>query len=229
MQPQADPNSQPQQPTDGSDIHQFVVLQPGERVIFQIKRHPFGLLSQYITTGLLVVVALVVAILVVPKIDSSSTVQGISVLIYGALGLLVAFAVIFLAVANSIYWKNKWILTSDSLTQILKPSLFGQQVSQLSLDDLEDVTVIQSGILQTMFHFGTLRAETAGERSKFVFIYCPNPNQYARQILAAREEFMNFKRYNETAQHQPAYYGNSQEPGTPPPTPPNDLPPAPQV
>lgn len=227
MQPQDNPNLQPQQ-SDGSDIHQFVVLQPGERVIFQIKRHPFGLMSQYITTGILVIVALVVAILVVPKIDSSSTVQGISVLIYGALGLLVAFAVIFLAVANSIYWKNKWILTSDSLTQILKPSLFGQQVSQLSLDDLEDVTVIQSGLLQTMFHFGTLRAETAGERSKFVFIYCPNPNQYARQILAAREEFMNFKRYNEAAQHQPAYYGN-QEPGTPPPTPPSELPPAPQA
>jgi hypothetical protein len=42
-----------------------------------------------------------------------------------------------------------------------------------------------------MFNFGILRAETAGERSKFVFVYCPDPKHYAREILMARENFIN--------------------------------------
>lgn len=215
MDPNSNPSAAPQSQSsrsDGSDIHPLVVLQPGERVVCEIKRHPFGIITQYLMTGLLIVVALAVGLFVAPQLSNSSDTAQAAPLVYGALGILVIFALGFLAVASSIYWKNRWIVTTDSITQILQPSLFGRQVSQLSMDDLEDITVQQTGVLQTMFNFGTLRAETAGERSKFVFIYCPNPNYYARQVLIAREEFMNFKRYNEGAQHPSAHYA-------PPPTP----------
>lgn len=182
---------------DGSELHPFVVLQPGERVICQIKRHPIGLISQYITAGFLIVVALVAALVVGPMLNSQTDGTQAALFLYGGVALLIIFALIFLAVSSYIYSKNEWIITSDSLTQILQPSLFGRQVSQLSLNNLEDVTVQQNGVLQSMFNYGTLRAETAGERSKFYFLYCPNPNDYARKILAAREDFMNDKRYTE--------------------------------
>jgi hypothetical protein len=189
--------SQPQPAPDGRNLDQMVVLQPGERVVCQIKRHPFGLAAQYVTSGIVILAAAAAAVFVSTQADSMGTTltSQATALIYGALGLLVALALLILMVSNYIYWKNSWIVTSDSLTQILQPSLFGRQVSQLSLNDLEDVTVQQRGIFQTMFNFGTLRAETAGERSKFVFIYCPKPNVYARDILVAREDFMNGKRY----------------------------------
>ena len=214
----------PQPQSDGSDINQMVVLQPGEQVICQIKRHPFGLIGQYIVTGFLIVLAAAAALFVVPQLNNNYDTQGAAVFIYAALGLLAVIALAFLAASSSIYWKNRWIVTSDSLTQILQPSLFGQQVSQLSLDDLEDVTVIQNGMIQAMFDFGTLKAETAGERSKFVFPYCPAPKAYARKILEAREEFMNYKRYNESAQHAPAYYAPQQS--AQPPVSDNSEPPA---
>jgi hypothetical protein len=41
-----------------------------------------------------------------------------------------------------------------------------------------------------MFNYGTLKAETAGERSKFAFPFTPNPNKCAQEILHARERFM---------------------------------------
>jgi hypothetical protein len=55
---------------------------------------------------------------------------------------------------------------------------------------LEDVTSEKNGILTHIFNYGVIKAETAGERSKFVFLYCPNPDFYAKQILATRERFM---------------------------------------
>jgi hypothetical protein len=88
---------------------------------------------------------------------------------------------------------NRWIITSDSITQVNQTSLFNKQSSQLSLANLEDITVEQNGIIQSVFGFGTLRAETAGERSKFMFQYCPNPNSYAQQNLNAREQFEQFR------------------------------------
>ena len=41
-----------------------------------------------------------------------------------------------------------------------------------------------------MFGFGTLKVETAGERSKFQFPYCPNPQKCAVEIIQAHESFM---------------------------------------
>jgi hypothetical protein len=73
---------------------------------------------------------------------------------------------------------------------VTQGSLFGAQVSALSFENLEDVTVSQRGILPHMFNYGTLNAETAGERSKFLFTYCPDPVEYARKIIDAKEKYL---------------------------------------
>lgn len=196
-------SQQPPKQGDGSELHPFVVLQPGERVVCEIRRHPIGLIGQYIVSGFLIVVALVAALVVGPMLNDQADGTAAAMLLYGGVGFLLIFSLIFLAISTYIYNKNEWIVTSDSLTQILQPSLFGRQVSQLSLNNLEDVTVRQNGILQSMFNYGTLNAETAGERSKFHFLYCPNPNEYACKILEAREDFMNDKRYTEGPRQRP--------------------------
>ncbi len=55
------------------------------------------------------------------------------------------------------------------------------------------MTAEQNGILAKMFNYGVLKAETAGEHSKFTFTNCPNPTLYAQQIIQAREEFAQGK------------------------------------
>jgi hypothetical protein len=192
----------PQQ-SNGSELNQMVVLQPGERVICEIKRHPIGLYGMYFS-------ALVVSLIVIGgAIAATSLVPDLSQ--QAKLGLTVGAAIVFAItllytyIGSMIYGANRWIITTDSITQISQVGLFNKQTSQLSMDDLEDVTVQQTGILQSMFSFGTLRAETAGERSKFLFYYCPKPNYYARQILVAREDFMNGKRYTEAPRQRPQY------------------------
>jgi hypothetical protein len=164
------------------------VMQPGERVICEIKRHPFGLLSLYFIFVAVVVVA-IAAVVVAPHILTGMTSQNQAALALGAL-IICAITGLFTYIGASVYKGNRWIVTSDSITQITQISLFNKQTSQLSMENLEDVTVEQNGMLQSMFGFGRLRAETAGERSKFVFDYCPRPSEFAKQIIAAHETYI---------------------------------------
>jgi uncharacterized membrane protein YdbT with pleckstrin-like domain len=193
------PQNQPVQPVQVNNP--LSVMQPGERNIFEVRRHPFGMIGIYIAAGVMLTVLAIIVFAVLPTIFADNSAQVTSI---GAIVLLVVLVLtgIFLAISHKVYWGNRWVLTSDSLTQVLQISLFDKQSSQLSLANLEDVTATQNGILPHMFNFGTVTAETAGERSKFVFVFCPNPTYYAQQILNAREQFEQSRREVES-QPQP--------------------------
>jgi Bacterial PH domain len=188
---------QPQQNGAGGgqkNLHPMVVLQPGEQLVGEIKRHPFGIIRLYIGVVLATGLAAGLAFLVLPGMLQSSNDSSAMTQVYIGLGLLIAIMVLGLGVATTVYWQNMWVITTDSITQITQTGLFSRQVSQLSMDNLEDVTVDQDGIIPHMLNFGILKVESAGERSKFVFIFCPNPNAWARQILDIHEKFLEERR-----------------------------------
>lgn len=174
-------------------LHPMVVLQPGESVVAEIKRHPFGIILLYISALIGITVAAVLALVLVPDLLKQSSFNNMSV-VYAIFSLVVLLVVLVLGVATSVYWQNQWIITTDSVTQITQNSLFDRQVAQLSMENLEDVTVNQDGILPHLFNYGSLKVETAGERSKFVFHYCPDPTAHARQILEIHEHFLEERR-----------------------------------
>ncbi|MEO7364633.1 MAG: hypothetical protein ABIV43_03990 [Candidatus Saccharimonadales bacterium] len=172
----------------------LAAMRKDEVVIFKVRRHPIGLVGIQITAGLILLGIAAIIFGVLPSVltDVSRT----SVIGIGTIAFLVSALVVagFLLIVSKVYWGNSWILTSDSLTQVVQTSLFSKQSSQLSLANLEDVTAQQNGILPHMFNYGMVKAETAGEHSKFVFLYCPNPNRCAQLILQAREDFEQGKR-----------------------------------
>ncbi len=165
-------------------------MQEGEEILADIHRHPFGILSVYISSFVAFGAACGVILLLVPKLLGTTSNYSPTNISIGLIVVILVFMLIGLTIMTIVYWQNRWVLTSDSLTQITQNGLFNRQTSQLSLGNLEDVTAEQRGIIPSMFGFGTLRVETAGEHSKFFFLYCPDPNLYARKILMAREIFL---------------------------------------
>ena len=170
-------------------------MQPGEQVICEIKRHPIGIIGTYFSLFAAVALVAVVGYVLGPQLmttTDTSRIYGyvtIAVLIIAVLGGLFAY------VAHIVYWGNRWIVTDDSVTQVIQNSLFSKQSSQLSMGNLEDITAEKNGVFQQLFNFGVLRCETAGAtKSKFHFVYCPNPEYYAKCILDAREKF-EFQHY----------------------------------
>lgn len=171
-------------------------MRPGEVVISQIKRHPIGLITMYASFAFLLVLVGVVAV-IAPSILTDYDQDMVSRVGMLAFVISLFFSALFALVGQYVYNGNRWIITSDSLTQVAQNGIFDRHSSQLSFGNLEDVTVQQDGIMAHLFNYGVLKAETAGERSKFMFIYCPNPNMYAQKILVARENFEQGKLYAE--------------------------------
>jgi hypothetical protein len=178
------------------------VMQQGEQIVCEVKRHPIGMLGTYVAAGGILIAMAVLAFLIVPNAADSSHRGHIMFLMAVAFVLLAALLLFFVFIANTVYWGNSWVVSSDSITQMSQTSLFKKQTSQLSLGNLEDVTSEKNGMLAQLFNFGVLKAETAGERSKFMFVYCPNPDYYAQKILAAREQF---EQIHHGGKQQPAY------------------------
>jgi uncharacterized membrane protein YdbT with pleckstrin-like domain len=162
-----------------------------ETKVADVRRHPFGLFLTYIQTfvGLGLALVMIFAFLK----DGLKTLglgagAGSVVVLFGFISIVLG--IVFLLLATRIYQGNQLIVTNINVTQVLQIGLFNRKVSELSMGNVEDVTAQQHGIFSTIFNYGTLRIETAGEQNNFVFVYCPNPNAYAKTILDAREQFM---------------------------------------
>lgn len=184
---QMQPGNQADDPLQ--QIHNpLAVMQPGERIICEVKRHPIGIFGVYTVAALIVGAALAAAILVPVYLTDLSQQAKLGIVLASLLAIVITLLYAYIAVV--VYTANRWIVTSDSITEVSQSGLFNKHVSQLSLSNLEDVTVGQDGVLPAMLNYGVLRVETAGERSKFIFPYCPNPNEYARKIIAAHEEYI---------------------------------------
>lgn len=216
-QPPIEPNQNPEQPNppapqpeqpnntlNGTPVkNPLESMQPGERVLCEIKRHPIGILGIYFSFIAAVVLVAVVGYGFAPQIYTSTDSSRINGYVTLAVLIIAVLGGVFAYIAHIVYWGNRWIVTDDSVTQIMQNSLFSKQSSQLSMGNLEDITAEKNGIIQHMFNYGVLKCETAGaQKSKFHFLYCPNPDYYAKCILDAREKF-EFQHYRNTP--NPAY------------------------
>lgn len=160
-----------------------------ETKIADVRRHPFGLIVIYLQfifgTGL----AIGLLVFLLPGVvgtDSAGVDASIGILVL----FMAVFGAIFLILATKIYRGNQLIITDNNITSVQQTGLFSRKVSELTMADIEDVTANTNGVFPTLFNFGTVSVETAGEQNNFVFKFCPNPNAYAKVMQDARMEFM---------------------------------------
>lgn len=156
-----------------------------ERKLAEIFKHPIGIILLYIQAALGMILAIGLAYFLLPVVLSDTNTAFMIGNIFAFVSVTLAFLVI--VVATFLYRQNRLIITDRNITQILQFGLFSRKVSQLNLHNVEDVTAVQSGVLATVFNFGVLKIETAGEQVNFHFSYCPNAGYYAKIILDCRE------------------------------------------
>lgn len=102
--------------------------------------------------------------------------------------MLFVFGTLAVMTIQAILYSNNVIfVTSEKIAQILYINLFNKKISQLSIGDVQDVTVTQKGILAHIFNYGTLVIETAGEQQNYNFTYIPEPYKNSKLIVGAHE------------------------------------------
>lgn len=103
----------------------------------------------------------------------------------GIFGLSV---VIFIAVAWLDFYFDIDIVTNRRVVDVNQNGLFSREISELSLEDVEDVSVHYQGILPTLFNYGDILIQTAGTQSNFMFHNIRSPRDVASIIVDLSEQ-----------------------------------------
>jgi hypothetical protein len=166
------------------------LVESGEILVAVVHRHPIGLVAIYVGAAAALAAVLILFIFA-PSSKAFNNLSGsASGAIIGALWLTVILLSIVLAVIVRVYKQSKLIVTDKSLVQVIQRSLFNRKISRLSMSNVEDVNAEKCGILPTMFNYGTLTIQTAGEEDNFIFPWCPDPDIHADSILKARQQYV---------------------------------------
>jgi uncharacterized membrane protein YdbT with pleckstrin-like domain len=64
------------------------------------------------------------------------------------------------------YYLDVWIITTQRIIDVHQFGFFRRQVTSFLLSRVQDVTTDVEGLLPTLFHYGSLRVETAGDASE---------------------------------------------------------------
>lgn len=182
----------------GKKLFDIIEFDTDEKLYYEIRKHPVGLFVIYLAGFL--VAGLVFGVFVLGSFLLSADPLGLGIeprgiqsamILLG--GALTAFILTVTAIGAHIYQSNVVLVTSEKLAQVLYKNLFYRKISQLSIGDVQDVTVTQKGILARIFNYGTLVVETAGEQQNYTFAFTPRPYESSKAVVAAHET--NLKRH----------------------------------
>lgn len=164
-------------------------LSDGEYVISAVKRHPLGLVTIWLSVIFVSIVILLVPITFQEGVFGLSK-QGV---LFGSIILITLLVFVFLigSVATIVYQSNRFYLTNESVIQHIQTSLFSQNNQTVSLDNIEDASFRQIGVLQSLFGYGSIRLSTQGDETTYRFSWVTNPKKQIDTLNNAVEAFKN--------------------------------------
>lgn len=87
------------------------------------------------------------------------------------------------------YYFDVWIVTNERIVNVEQKGLFFRSISELKLENIQDVTVEVSGIIPTFLNYGDLFIQTAAEKERFVFKHVPNPYAIKDLIMNLQKNY----------------------------------------
>lgn len=85
------------------------------------------------------------------------------------------------------YYLDVWIVTGQRIINIEQLGLFRREISELDHIKIQDVTSDIKGIIPTLFNYGYVYIQTAGEKERFVFKQVPDPVKIRNIIMQLQQ------------------------------------------
>lgn len=167
-------------------------LEEGEKIILFLRRHWLAMLPAILAVLVLVLFPVFIFSLY-SYFDIPALLEEWGVGVSPNKILVFFFAVYFLfldffcLVAWFQYYLDVTILTNKRLVDIEQINIFQRQVASTDLVYIQDVSSEVKGFLPSLFDYGRVIVQTAGERPNFVLENIPHPSAVARQILVTAQ------------------------------------------
>ncbi len=159
----------------------FETQEVREKVILLLRQHLITQVGWLVTAFLLVLVP--ISLIWIPIFDfMPGNFQFISIVMW----YLLVIAFIF---EKFITWYfHVFIITDERVIDIDFYHLLYKEVSDTKIDNIEDVTYRQSGVLRAWLNYGDVTIQTAAEQRKFMIENAPRPNKVAKILNELRLE-----------------------------------------
>ena len=147
----------------------FLTLDEDEYVEFAFKRARICLMMIMlcVSLGLIVILLAFLAVLLGQEMLDE---MGKNFLFFILAALLAAAGIVGL-VALVIYRGNRLFVTNKHVIQMIMDSPVSTSINIIDLFSVEDASFRQDGIMQKLFHYGTLRLATVGDETTYTFKY----------------------------------------------------------
>lgn len=86
------------------------------------------------------------------------------------------------------YTLDSWLVTNMRIINSVQKGFFNRTVSELSISNIQDVSIKIDGATATMLNYGDIEVQTAGGDRHFIFQQIPNPAGVKDAIIAAVDE-----------------------------------------
>lgn len=175
----------PQSPAPGPKTKLPFELQSDETVLLFARRHWlffYGKLALIALAGVVATIGMVLFVVATFGFDGAGG-KGTAV-------ALVAWAG-YWGVRGYFHWyryqNDIWAVTNQRLIDSIRRHWFHHQMASADLVDVEDIRVVREGLLQTVFDFGDVRCQTAGEVPNFILDGIPDPKRVLAIVDASRD------------------------------------------
>lgn len=159
----------------------FETRDSGEKVVLLLRRHPITNIKWILILVLMVLAPTVLSVFPILEFLPGRF-QFIAIL--GWYLTTTAFLI-----ENFLTWFfNVNIVTDERIIDIDFHNLIYKEVSETKIDQIQDVTLKMGGAVRTVFNYGDLYIQTAGEVPNFDFLGVPKPDRVAKIIQELRTE-----------------------------------------
>src|SRR3989344_282267 len=134
-----------------------------EKILMVIRRHWFVMVGPVVLLVFLLVfpsVFLTTAPRFYPALNNNPEIQP---MINFSLALYILIVILYLFIWWSDYYLDIWIITNKRLIDIEQRGLFNRHISEMNVENIQNVTLQIEGLISTLLKFGNLLVETAGE------------------------------------------------------------------
>jgi hypothetical protein len=166
-------------------------LEPGEEIITTVRQHPLVLLGKIIPALLFTFLPFLILGIFGYVFAHTSTAANIFAptlsitngTVRFFLGLYWLFIWMSLFTKLTDYFLTVWIITTTRIVEIHQFGYFRRTVSSFLLIHVQDITTEIDGVFGTIFGFGKLNVETAGNSEKFVMYGLRGPDNVRDTIM----------------------------------------------
>jgi hypothetical protein len=182
-------------------LHSFPGQEANEPVYVFARSYPIGMIPTFLIYAIVEIVSLIGQILI-RGVDFSQSFPNLGNYMIMGIGIFQLLALIIFLIEVMDFYFDIVIVSDRRFVDIEQEQLFYRKISELSLEDVEDVSSVINGFFPTFFNYGTVQVQTAGEKEMFIM----HNVRYPREITAitlnlseqAKKKRLSQERFPET-------------------------------